>query len=79
MKQIPRVIGIVISGGWILFSAMNYDRGVNDPHSNPWLRGLVVLGLIVGVPVFARLWMEEGRARERRDRAERERRARPEQ
>jgi hypothetical protein len=76
MDRTPRVIGIVLSGGWILFSAMNYDRGVLDPHSNPWLKGLVVLGLVVGLPAFARLWMEEGRERERteRERAERARR-----
>src|SRR5690348_23713 len=48
MDSIPRVIGIAISGGWIVFSAMNYDRAVNVPQSAPWLRGLVVLGLVVG-------------------------------
>ncbi len=71
MERTPRVIGIVISGGWIVFSAMNYDRGVVAHPDNPWLRALVVLGLVVGLPTFARLWMDEGRQRER-ERAARE-------
>jgi len=70
---IARGIGIVITSGWILFSAMNYDRAV-EPEGNPWLRGVVILGLLVGLPLFARLFMAEGRARERRQQAERARR-----
>ena len=71
MDKTPRVIGIVLSGGWVLFSAMNYDRGVIEHPGNPWLRALVVLGLVIGLPAFARLWMDEGRQREQ-ERAERE-------
>jgi hypothetical protein len=70
MDRTPRVVGIVLSGGWILFSAMSYDRAVIAHAGNPWLRALVVLGLVVGLPIFARLWMDEGRQRER-ERAER--------
>lgn len=69
-----RVVGILISGAWIIFSAMNYESGLDDPHSSSWLRALTLLGLIVGLPVFARLWMAEGRARERADQERRHRR-----
>ena len=76
MDRTPRVIGIVISGAWIVFSAMNYDRGMTAHAGNSWLRAVVVLGLVVGLPTFARLWMDEGRQRER-ERAERERERAP--
>jgi hypothetical protein len=72
--SIPRGIGIAISGAWIVFSAMNYERALYGPESNAWFKGFVVLGLVMGLPAFARFWMAEGRARER---AEQERRRRP--
>lgn len=71
MDRTPRVIGIALSGGWILFSAMNYDRAVNAHTGNLWLRAMVVLGLVLGLPTFGRLWMDEGRQRER-ERVDRE-------
>lgn len=71
MRRTPRIIGIAISGGWIVLSAMYYDTGVFDHPGSPWLRALVALGLVAGLSAFARLWMDEGRQRER-ERAERE-------
>ena len=71
MRRTPRIIGIAISGGWIVFSAMYNDTGVIAHPGNLWLRALVVLGLVAGLSTFARLWMDEGRQRER-ERVERE-------
>jgi hypothetical protein len=71
--SIPRGIGIAISGVWVLFSALNYERAMFGPESNFWFKTLVLGGLILGLPAFARFWMAEGRARER---AEQERRRR---
>lgn len=74
METIPRVIGIIASGGWIVFSALNYESAVANSHSNQWLKGVVILGIVGGPALLARLSMEEGRARER---AERERQPPP--
>jgi cyanate permease len=60
-----RVTGIVITAAWIGFSFMRYESVVLNHHGNAWLRALVFLALPVGLPLFAMLWMDEGRARER--------------
>ena len=65
VPQTPRVTGIVITAAWICFSFMRYESMVLNHHGNVWLRALVFLALPVGLPLFAMLWMDEGRSRER--------------
>ena len=69
MKRIldgtARVVGIVTTTAWIALSSMKYESVVLDHRGNAWLQALVFLGLPVGLPLFARLWMDEGRARDR--------------
>lgn len=71
MDRTPRVIGLFACWAWVTFSSMRIETVGRDPHANPWLRAVVVVGFFTGHLFLGWLWMDEGRARER-ERARRE-------
>jgi hypothetical protein len=73
--KIPRVIGIFIT--WLVWTAstMNLLK-VMHSSSSLGLQLAVTAGFFVGNYVYAQLWIAEGRAREQRDCANRERHGR---
>lgn len=66
MSREARIVALVVSGAWALFSLA--FRCTLEDNPNPWWKALVLLGLFLALPVFIRLCIEEGRDRERRSR-----------
>lgn len=62
---IARTVGIFVS--WAVWTAatMNLNDVLRSPVSSPGMRFAVVAGFILGNYVYTRLWIAEGRARER--------------
>jgi hypothetical protein len=73
VDRAPRVMGLLACWAWVTFSAMRIETVGRDPQANPWLRASVVVGFFLGHAFLGWLWMDEGRARERK-RAEQEKR-----
>ncbi|AUX43447.1 uncharacterized protein SOCE26_048950 [Sorangium cellulosum] len=61
MHPIPRTLGIFASGGALIAAALSAPP---EPGGYSWVH----LGLPLALFVYARCWLDEGRARERRAR-----------
>jgi hypothetical protein len=75
--KIPRRLGILVAYAATTASALFFFEVTDSRQTNFALRTLVWAGLILGNYVYAQLWMDEGRARERRTQRARERRRGP--
>ncbi|WP_437599816.1 hypothetical protein [Sorangium sp. So ce590] len=64
MHKIPRTIGIFISGAALIAAALTTP---SEARGYSW-GDIAHLGLPLALFVYARCWLDEGRARERRAR-----------
>lgn len=71
---IARIVGVFVSWAVWVAATMNLNDVLRSPHSSRGMRFAVVAGFILGNYVYTRLWIEEGRARERAGRGARRRR-----
>lgn len=66
MHKIPRTVGIFASGGALIAAALTTPS--EAPGSSWAWADLAHLALPLSLFVYARCWLDEGRARERRAR-----------
>lgn len=62
---IERILGIALSFAAMMWGAMNFHR-MGDPRNSLLFDVSVWFGLVLGNYFYVRLWLAEGRDRERR-------------